>query len=197
MISPHSGQVNAKEAVRDVIIVTDGDETAWHAIAAASKSLGLTPLARSRGNPTAADADAIVAAAQAAPSGTVVLMVDDQGDSGRGPGERVLAQLLRDERVHVLGVVAVASNTHGVQGVVPDVSVGQAGTPAPGAVDKLGRPTSGPLLGDTVDVLREAPHRIPVVGLGDPGKMRGHDRLEDGVPATRAALQVILDQCQS
>ncbi len=197
MSNPNRRPGVPKAAVSDIIIVTDGDETAWHAVKAASESLGLTPLALSRGNPTAADADAIVAAAEAAPSGPVVVMVDDQGDSGRGPGERTLAQRLRDKRVRVLGVVAVASNTKGVDGVVPDMSVGQTAKPELGAVDKLGRPTSGPLLGDTVDVLRDAPHDIPVVGLGDPGKMRGHDRLEDGVPATRAALQTILDQRNS
>lgn len=176
----------------EVIVVTDGDPTAWRAVEAASTELGLVPLAVSRGNPTPVDADRIVAEAKAQSGGPVVVLVDDQGDAGTGTGERILADLLRDSRVRVLGVVAVASNTPGVRGVVPDLSVDQSARSGGEAVDKAGRAVGGPLLGDTVDVLRSAAEGPVIVGLGDPGKMEGHDALSAGVPATRAALAAVL-----
>ncbi len=178
----------------EMIVVTDGDRTAWHAVQAASASLGLVPVAISRGNPTPVDAERIIETARAASHGPVVVMVDDQGDGGAGAGEVVLADLLHDDRVRVLGVVAVASNTRGVDGVVPDVSVDQTAHESGGAVDKDGRSANGPLLGDTVDVLRDAAPGVVIVGLGDPGKMQGQDALGDGVPATRAALAAVLDR---
>jgi stage V sporulation protein AE len=186
----------AEEPV-DLIVVTDGDATAWRAVRQASEALGLHPLEASRGNPTRADAEAIVKAA-AAHRGTdpVVVMVDDQGDADKGPGERVLERLLQDRRVRVLGVVAVASNTDGVSGVVPDGSVGQGGVAVQGAVNKAGKPDGRRLIGDTVDVLKGAPTSVPIIGLGDPGKMGGHDRPQDGVPATRAALAEVLKRAR-
>ncbi len=180
----------------DMIVVTDGDRTAWRAVQAASRSLGLVPVALSQGNPTRVDAQQIVEAAQAEAGGPVVVMVDDQGDGGAGPGEAVLGELLRDDRVRILGVVAVASNTRGVDGVVPDASVDQAAREWEGAVDKEGLRTSGALLGDTVDVLRGAASDVVIVGLGDPGKMQGQDDLANGVPATRAALAAVLDRAR-
>ncbi len=176
----------------DVIVVTDGDATAWRAVEAASSELGLVPLAVSRGNPTRVDADRIIAEAQAQTGGPVVVMVDDQGDAGTGPGERILTHLLKDRRVRVLGIVAVAAHTSGVRGVMPDLSVDQHARGGAGAVDKDGEVVEGPLLGDTVDVLRGATEDIVVVGLGDPGKMEGQDALSAGVPATRAALAAVL-----
>lgn len=182
----------ARSTPIEMIVVTDGDRTAWHAVQAASASLGLVPVALSRGNPTPVDAQRIIDAARAQSHGPVVVMVDDQGDGGAGSGEVVLADLLRDEEVRVLGVVAVASNTRGVEGVVPDVSVDQKAHESGRAVDKDGLVADGPLLGDTVDVLRDAAPGVVIVGLGDPGKMQGQDALADGVPATRAALAAVL-----
>ncbi len=176
----------------EMIVVTDGDATAWRAVQAASSSLGLVPVAVSRGNPTRVDARRIVEVARAHSGSPVVVMVDDQGDAGAGPGEKVLAELLRDERVRVLGVVAVASNTPDVAGVLPEVSVDQTARVSEGSVDKEGQRSAGPLLGDTVDVLRKAAPGVVIVGLGDPGKMQGGDALADGVPATRAALAAVL-----
>lgn len=177
----------------ELIVVTDGDATAWRAVRQASEALGLDALELSRGNPTRASADEIVAAAGGHHGDSpVVVMVDDQGDSGKGPGERVLLRLLEDRRVRILGVVAVASNTGGVAGVVPDRSIGRGGRVVKGAVNKAGRPDGQTLVGDTVDVLEDAPKSVPIIGLGDPGKMGGHDSPGDGVPATRAALEQVL-----
>jgi stage V sporulation protein AE len=176
----------------EVIVVTDGDATAWRAVAEAAHDLDLYPLRQSQGNPTPLTGEALVDAIVATGRSPVVVLADDKGDAGRGPGEAALDYLLRSARVRVLGVVAVASHTRPVAGVRPDVSVTADGRLIGGAVDKTGHPTGSPLRGDTVDVLNGEAGDVLVVGLGDPGKMDGRDRAEAGAPATRAALARIL-----
>ncbi|WP_430626284.1 stage V sporulation protein AE [Sulfobacillus thermotolerans] len=48
--------------------------------------------------------------------------------------------------------------------------------------------------GDTVDVLADDVGDVPIIGLGDPGKMGGHDAIGHGVPATRRALEEVLQR---
>lgn len=178
---------------RAVIILTDGDETAYHALSEACHQLDCHPLRASEGNPTPLGGQDLVEAVLQAPAEPVVVMVDDRGDAGRGPGEDALSVLTQSPQLDVLGVVAVAANTHPVQGVPVDISVDQDGEVVHHAVDKAGREVhSHQLKGDTVDVLRSFDG--PVVGLGDPGKMDGHDRISKGVPATRRAIQEILER---
>ncbi|CAB1128694.1 Stage V sporulation protein AE (SpoVAE) [Candidatus Hydrogenisulfobacillus filiaventi] len=174
-----------------VIVVTDGDRTAAAAVEAAAQELGLEVLGRSAGNPTPLKGRELVDAVLRKAPGPVVVMVDDRGDPDTGPGERALRTLLRSPELDVLGVVAVAADTRPVEGVEADQSVSRAGDLVEGAVDKRGHPRTGLLRGDTVDVLREFP-RVPVVGLGDPGKMDGHDAPGAGAPLTRAALEAVL-----
>ncbi|MCL8207570.1 MAG: stage V sporulation protein AE [Actinomycetia bacterium] len=178
----------------EVIVVTDGDETAWRAVSTAAEALGVRTLRLSHGNPTPVDGGRLVHAVYESGASPVVVMVDDQGDPGRGAGERALGRILRDEGIHVLGVIAVASHTPHVDGVRPDVSVTAEGEVVRGAVDKDGEPAGGVLRGDTVDEIRRAGRDVFVVGLGDPGKMDGHDRVGIGVPATRAALELLLER---
>lgn len=175
-----------------VIIVTDGDHTAWEAVFEAAADLGLYALPQSRGNPTPRDAAALTDAVRKAPREPVVVLVDDQGDADTGPGERVLDGLLRAPELQVLGVVAVASHTRGVRGVEPWISVTGNDQRVKGAVDKGGHAQPGRLRGDTVDVLNG--EDVPVVGLGDPGKMGGRDAVGRGAPATREALRAILER---
>lgn len=177
-----------------VIIVTDGDATAYRAISQAAEALHLYPLRMSRGNPTPLRGPALVEAIDAAPAEPVVVMVDDQGEAGTGRGERALQTVLKASHLRILGVVAVASHTRQVAGVPVTVSVTRDGETTGGAVNKEGTQTGASVLrGDTVDILRQFPD-VLVVGLGDPGKMGGHDRPEDGVPATEAALREILQR---
>lgn len=173
-----------------VIVVTDGDETAWRAIRTASRDLGLHPLRASAGNPTPVDGATLIEAIQRAPKEPVVVMVDDRGEAGTGAGEVALRQLLGAPGLNVLGVVAVASNTEPVSGVRPVYSVDRNADLISGAVDKTGHPDGTVLKGDTVDVLRRT--EVPVIGLGDPGKMAGQDAAGRGAPATRAALAALL-----
>jgi stage V sporulation protein AE len=178
-----------------VVVVTDGDRTAGQAVHEAAEALGLYVLEKSQGNPTPLDGPALVEAIQRAPRAPVVVMVDDSGEPGRGAGEAALATLLQHPAVRVLGVVAVAANTHPVRGVRPDLSVTADGRRVRQAVDKAGHPLrpGAPLSGDTVDVLRKRPDLV-VVGLGDPGKMEGADAVDRGVPRTREALQAVLER---
>ncbi len=176
---------------KQVIVLSDGDETAYRALVRVCRELDCYPLRASEGNPTRLNGDELIAAVLKAPAEPVVVMVDDRGDSGQGPGEDALRALTESAELDVLGVVAVAANTRPVAGVDVDVSVDQHGTVIRRAVDKDGHAVrSARLKGDTVDVLKS--YRGPVVGLGDPGKMEGHDRLSHGVPATRRAIQEIL-----
>lgn len=174
-----------------VIIVTDGDQTAYRALSEACDSLQCHPLRASEGNPTPMTGEELIQAIQRAPQEPVVVMVDDRGDAGLGRGERALDVLISSPALDVLGVVAVAANTHPVEGVTVGASVDQDGHVVSHAVDKDGHETGTTVLkGDTVDVLQS--YQGPIVGLGDPGKMEGHDALHHGVPATKRAIEEIL-----
>ncbi len=177
---------------KDVIIFTDGDETAYHALGVACKDLALHPLHASQGNPTPLTGDRLIRAVLDAPRDPVVVMVDDRGDKGKGLGEQALEDLMASPDINVLGVVAVAANTHPVHGVIVDGSVTNEAVVVSTAVDKNGEPTHDNILrGDTVDVLGHS-GSVPIVGLGDPGKMGGKDSVERGVPITKQALEEIL-----
>lgn len=174
-----------------VIIFTDGDPTAYRALSEACHELSCHPLKASRGNPTPLDGQELVRQILEAPVEPVVVMVDDRGEAGLGEGERALDVLIHSPELDVMGVVAVAANTHPVQGVQVGESVDQDGQVVQDAVDKDGHVLGSPVLkGDTVDVLQGFSGTI--VGLGDPGKMQGHDAIRKGVPATRRALEEIL-----
>ena len=176
---------------KPVIILTDGDQTAYQALTKACSDLKCHPLKASEGNPTPLNGPELLKAIREAPQAPVVVMVDDRGDAGRGHGEAALDDLLASPDIHVLGVVAVAANTHPVQGASVDMSVDQTGHLIHQAVDKDGRRTTGHIVkGDTVDVLQS--YSGMIVGLGDPGKMEGHDSIGHDVPATKRAIEEIL-----
>ena len=177
-----------------VIIVTDGDRTAQGAVERAAANVGGLAVSASGGNPTPLSAEEIMELVLQAPQEPVLVMVDDSGKRSKGPGERVLEQLAKDERVEVLGVVAVASNTDKVEGVSVDVSVTREGQRVYGPVDKDGIPEPAgryEVEGDTVDILNCLD--VPViVGVGDLGKMDDADRQEEGARITTAAVQEVL-----
>ncbi len=180
---------------KSVIVVTDGDETAYKALVEASKDLNLYLLSESQGNPTPLKGKDLIDVITKAPADPVVVMVDDRGERGLGPGERALEVLMNAPELNVLGVVAVAANTHPVEGVHVDSSVTSQGYMTRDAVNKAGdRQSSAVLYGDTVDVLRDDEGRVPIIGLGDPGKMQGRDSISHGVPATKKALQEVLER---
>lgn len=174
-----------------VILVTDGDGVAREAVETAARNLGLRCISASAGNPTPLDGEQLVGLVRQAAHDPVVVMVDDRGDPGPGPGEQALAYLAAHPDVRVLGAVAVASDTPG-RGVPVDCSITADGAVVQGPVNKAGQPAGGTFLrGDTVGVLRRL--RVPVVvGMGDPGKMAGADAAARGAYLTTRAIGVVL-----
>ncbi|HEY3368201.1 MAG TPA: stage V sporulation protein AE [Symbiobacteriaceae bacterium] len=176
-----------------VILVTDGDKVARRALEWVATDLGLRCISASAGNPSPLTGPEVVALVRQVPHDPVLVMVDDKGNPGRGPGENGLAYICRCGEVQVLGAVAVASNTRRAKGTPVNLSVTREGRVFQGPVDKDGFPEHHRpvLLGDTVDVLREL--NVPVViGIGDPGKMQGADCLAGGFDVTRRAVLEIL-----
>jgi stage V sporulation protein AE len=176
-----------------VIVLTDGDKVARRAAEMAAQRLGLRCISASAGNPTPISGPEVLELIKAAAHDPVLVMLDDRGDPGKGPGESALEFLCRSPEVRVLGVVAVASNTRRALGAPVDLSITRDLRAIEFPVDKQGMPqVNRPVLkGDTVDVLRHLD--IPVVvGIGDPGKMDGADCLEDGCSVTTQAIAAIL-----
>lgn len=178
-----------------VIIVTDGDSTAQKAVEAAAYDLGLYPLKISGGNPTHYSVSTIREAVLNSPLAPVIVMVDDQGEKGVGPGEKVIEELLKcPDQIEVLGIIAVASDSP-VKGVTISKSIDRYGRVVNGPVNKegLAEPQGNTRLeGDTVEVLKNHPDLL-VIGCGDPGKMDGKDAAQCGAFITSRCLQEILE----
>lgn len=179
-----------------VIIVTDGDCVAKDAVETASRNVGASAISLSaacEAHPLSVGA--LKSMLREAPHDPVVVMVDDGGEVGLGPGERMVAALVNDPQFDVLGVIAVASNTEQVTPVEVDASITKHGELVDAPVDKQGRAEPEHhryLEGDTAELLREVD--VPVViGLGDPGKMNFADEAAQGAPITTRALQAILN----
>ncbi|MEW5952893.1 MAG: stage V sporulation protein AE [Bacillota bacterium] len=181
---------------RKVILVTDGDMVARGAVQQAAANVGARCISQSAGNPTPLSGEELVNLVKQAVCDPVVIMLDDRGSPGAGRGERALAVIARHPDIEVLGVLAVASNTCGAEGVEVDESVTCTGSVVRAPVDKLGEiknGAGGKLNGDTVDVLNDL--SIPVVvGIGDIGKMDGADDITAGAPLTTRALREIIDR---
>mgnify|MGYP001016438072 CR=1 FL=1 len=187
------GGIHLKPPIR-VILLTDGDPAARRVAEQAAQRLGLRCISASAGNPTPLSGPELVALIRQAVHDPVLVMVDDKGDPGTGPGEEALRHICQHPDIRVLGAVAVASNTRRARGVEVDLSVDRRGRILDGPVDKDGQPRKkGRLRGDTVDVLSRLD--IPViVGVGDPGKMDGADDLEAGCEITTKAIMEILER---
>lgn len=179
-----------------VILITDGDRVAQHVVEEIGTSLGLRCISASAGNPTPISGEEIVNLLKQVPYDPVLVMFDDRGESGKGLGERALEYVASHPDVEVLGAVAVASNTSGINGVVADACVTGSGQIVHESVDKNGevkhsgskRPR---ITGDTVDVLNNID--VPVIiGIGDIGKMDHADDIRRGAPITRKAIEEVL-----
>ncbi len=184
------------EEKRDVILITDGDEVAKKAIQEVAKNVGGRCISRSGGNPTPLTGEEIVEQIKMAKYDPVLVMFDDNGNGSEGDGERALEVVANHPDVNVLGIVAVASNTPMVDGVDVDYCVNTKGEITEFAVDKDGVEISNRqahINGDTVDVLQRIDAPI-VIGVGDIGKMQGHDHYIHGAPITTKAVQMILER---
>ncbi|MCI0184094.1 MAG: stage V sporulation protein AE [Acidibacillus sp.] len=178
-----------------VILVTDGDIIARTALEIAASLVHARVISRSAGNPTplagATIADLVLHAAH----DPVIVMLDDNGTWGQGPGEQALRSLVQDRRIRIIGVLAVASNTRYVRGVKVDFSIDRRGRIVDAAVNKYGfrlRSKRKFIFGDTVDILRRL--RVPcLIGIGDIGKMKGLDDRHRGCPVTVSALRLLIE----
>jgi len=181
---------------RKVVLITDGDDVARKTVETAAKNVGGCCISASAGNPTPLRGEEIVKLIKGARVDPVLVMLDDKGCRQKGKGERALEYIARHPDVDVLGVIAVASNTRHTKGVRIKESVALNGELAEGPVDKEGIPEPPGhkiLEGDTVSVL--ASLKFPVViGIGDIGKMNGHDRFEKGAELTTKAVKYVLQR---
>lgn len=177
---------------RKVILVTDGDSCAQKAVEAAAKNIGGRCISRSGGNPTELTGKEIVELVKTAKYDPVVVMVDDRGNTHKGPGEAAMEYIMSSDEIEILGVIAVASNTHRVKGIKVDYSVDRDGNIVRSGVDKHGNPNNNKIVkGDTVDILNELKAPV-VIGIGDPGKMDGFDNVEIGAPIVTKAMEEIM-----
>ncbi|SJZ62383.1 stage V sporulation protein AE [Selenihalanaerobacter shriftii] len=181
---------------KNVIVVTDGDETACEAVETVGKKLGLRTISKSSGNPTTMSGKRIVDLIKEAKSDTVLVMFDDQGNKNKGPGEEAMEIVLASDEIKILGILAVASGTKEVEGIKPDFSVDNNAKIVEGPVDKEGNSEiKGHLYleGDTVDVINKFKPPL-LVGIGDIGKMNKEDKVGKGSPITTKAIEEILSR---
>ncbi len=177
-----------------VIIVTDGDAAAQAALETACYDLDLFFLRLNSINSIPLNGPETVRQILQAPKAPVVIAVDDCGQPGVGPGEEVMECLLREPRIKVLGVVAVASNTR-VKGIPVECSVTAQGRVVKAPVDKTGERRSAAFFqqGDTLEIMHKHPD-VMVIGCGDLGKMNGCDDKSQGASITSRCLQEIIDR---
>lgn len=180
---------------RNIIIVTDGDDIAKSAVEQATKSIGGRCISLSAGNPTSLKGEEIVGLVKSAKHDPVIIMVDDRGDKGKGKGETALEEIICNDGINVLGVVAVASNGKDKCGMKVSFSIDKYGNKVKNAVDKCGNESDEAVIsGDTLSILKKYRCKIPiVVGIGDPGKMDKMDDIGIGAPITTKALKEIIN----
>ncbi len=166
-----------------VIVITDGDRTAWRAARRVCAQLGLGLVDVSAGAPTPATVEEVERAIVESPYAEVVVLADDAGRLGMGEGELLVAGLAGSAVVEIVAAVAVASFTLNDGAVRVDEAVTASGDIVATAVNKHGLPIpTRRLRGDTVGVLRSL--GVPVVGIGDIGDGVGRS----GEAALRRAL---------
>ncbi|WP_163101057.1 stage V sporulation protein AE [Peribacillus alkalitolerans] len=180
---------------RKVILITDGDEYARHAVELVAKEIGGRCITMSHGNPTNRSGKELVRMIKKAPYDPVLVMFDDSGFIGEGSGEKALMFVATHNDIEVLGIIAVASKTRQREWTKVDVCIDRDGNLTPYGVDKFGNPELelGKITGDTVYCLDQLD--VPViVGVGDIGKMGKNDSSKTGAPITKLAVQIILER---
>lgn len=175
-----------------VILVTDGDRVAKKAVELAAANIGGRCISASAGNPTVLTGHEIIEKVKQAPKDPVVVMVDDRGLKGEGPGESAMKGILDSSEVDVLGIVAVSSNGKDCSGLDVTCSITKDGSIIEHAVDKSGNDThSSYICGDTLSILKNRKDLL-IIGIGDPGKMDFMDEVSKGAPITTMALKEVM-----
>lgn len=177
---------------RKVILVTDGDMAAKRAVEIAASNIGGRCISASAGNPTVLTGHEILEKIKEARHDPIVVMVDDRGARGEGPGEAAMQTILDNADVDVLGVVAVSSNGKDCSRLDVTCSVTKDGGIVDRAVDKSGNDNNSHYVcGDTLSILKNR-RDLLIVGMGDPGKMDYKDEVSKGAPVTTKALKEIM-----
>ncbi|MFC7371184.1 stage V sporulation protein AE [Fictibacillus iocasae] len=182
---------------KKVIFVTDGDLYALHAVEAVAKEIGGRCISNSYGNPSKRPADDLIKMILSAPSEPVLVMFDDCGYKGEGPGEKAMRTIAANPLIDVLGAIAVAAKTKHAEWARVNVSIDRNGNLTEYGIDKSGLPDLeiGRINGDTVYILDEL--NLPIViGIGDIGKMAGFDSADKGSPITKMAVELILERSE-
>lgn len=183
------------EKKRKVILVTDGDEYALRAVQYAATSIGGRCISQSQGNPSLLSGNKLVNLILQTPHDPVFVLFDDCGYIGEGAGERALLYVANHKQIDVLGVIAVASNSHKDEWAKVDVCIDRFGELTEFGIDKSGLQELevGRINGDTVYCLDQLD--VPViVGIGDIGKMAGKDDISKRCPITMKAVEIILER---
>lgn len=193
--------MDKKTEKRRIILVTDGDTVARKAVEKAAQSIGGRCISASAGNPTPVSGEQIVRLIKQAKHDPVVVMFDDNGSNKRGQGEKALDYVANHPDLEVMGVLAVASNCGGSENTAIDCAITNEKHLVFGGVDKDGNLVSEEkvITGDTVNVVDDlhAKNGTYVVGVGDIGKMQGHDSPYTGAEVTTKALQKIIDHWET
>lgn len=178
-----------------VILITDGDKYARLAVEKTAETLGCRCISRSSGNPSPLNGPALVQYIKQTPHDPVLVMFDDCGFNGSGPGEQALEYVANHQEIDPLGAIAVASKSNNHEWSRVDVSIDRFGELTEFGVDKDGVPDLevGRIAGDTVYNLDRL--NLPlIVGIGDIGKIMGFDKPEKGAPITTAAVKLIMER---
>jgi stage V sporulation protein AE len=181
-----------------IIFITDGDLYALRVVEHVAKLVGGRCISQSWGNPTRRSGWELVEMIRKTPYDPVLVMFDDCGYKGAGPGEQAMRIIYNQPDFEILGAVAVASKTHFAEWTKVDCSVDRYGELTEFGIDKSGIPDleTGRMNGDTVYILDEL--NLPVVvGIGDIGKMAGFDAVEKGAPITLKAIDLILERSKA
>jgi stage V sporulation protein AE len=181
-----------------IIFITDGDLYALRVAEHAAKVIGGRCISQSWGNPTKKSGSELVEMIRQTPHDPVLVMFDDCGYKGEGPGEQAMRTIHQQPDFEVIGAVAVASKTHFAEWTKVNCSIDRYGGLTEFGIDKSGLPDleTGRINGDTVYILDEL--NLPlVIGIGDIGKMSGFDSVEKGAPITLKAINLILERSKA
>jgi stage V sporulation protein AE len=178
-----------------VIFITDGDLYALRVVEHAANMIGGRCISQSWGNPTKKSGEDLAEMIRKTPHDPVLIMFDDCGFKGEGPGEQAMRYIHNQPDFEIIGAVAVASKTHFAEWTKVHCSMDRYGELTEFGIDKSGLADleTGRINGDTVYILDEL--NLPlVIGIGDIGKMAGFDSVEKGAPITVKAIKLILER---
>jgi stage V sporulation protein AE len=181
-----------------VIFITDGDLYALRVVEHAANMIGGRCISQSWGNPTKKSGEELAEMIRKTPHDPVLVMFDDCGFKGEGPGEQAMRYIHNQPDFEIIGAVAVASKTHFAEWTKVHCSMDRYGELTEFGIDKSGLADleTGRINGDTVYILDEL--NLPfIIGVGDIGKMAGFDAVEKGAPITLKAINLILERSES